>query len=79
MAKFLPPPTKEVIDYDAIVAHVQQHGHMLLDMSLSWNPAHVGLHNRGYGLRKVYDELGAQIGWRVQPVRKSKRKELSNG
>jgi hypothetical protein len=71
-AKFHAPPTKAVIDYDAIVAHVQQHGYMLLDMSLNWNAAHVGLHNRGFGLRKVYDVRGTQIGWRTEPVRKHK-------
>jgi hypothetical protein len=73
--KFHPLPTKVVTDYDAVVAHVDKHGYMLLDMSLNWNAAHVALHNRGLGLRKVYDVRGDQIGWRTEPVRRNKKGE----
>lgn len=65
-------PTKAVPDYDAIVAYVEKHGYMLLDMSLSWNAVHAALHHRGLGLRRVYDVRGEHIGWRAEPVRKHK-------
>ena len=63
-------PSKSVVDYDAIAAHVKSNGYMLLKLDINWNAMHTALHARfGLGLRKVV-VVGEHVGWSVQPLRK---------
>lgn len=73
---FQPVPTKVMPDYMAVVAHVQAHGYMLLDMDTNYNALHCCVLRHGMGVRQVRDpHTNEQIGWRVAPVRKKQRAE----
>lgn len=84
----VPVRTVTTVDYEVIATHVKEHGFMLMKAGedFNYNASHATLHRRfNLGLRKVWDERGNQIGWRVEPARKHKnprqahsQKELSS-